>query len=201
MKNLSIILNAVLLVAVIVLFVLHFQGNNSNSNEEQNTTVSPQDVKATKLCYVNTDSLLFNYGLAKELNEAFLKKQEERMVELNSKAKTLEKEFAEFQRKVQNNGFLTEARAIEARDQLIQKEQQLKDLQQKMQEEAAREQMEMSRKIYDIITDFVAEYNKTYNYDIVLGVTGGTVLYSGKGIDITENVLTELNVRYNESKK
>ena len=74
MKNLSIVLNVVLFVAVIVLYVLYFSGHKSPETAMTSKVAGTAD--ATKIVYINTDTLLNNYQLAVELNEAFLKKQE-----------------------------------------------------------------------------------------------------------------------------
>jgi len=201
MKNLSNVLNIILLVAVIVLFILHFTDSDSSAEKsEVSEPVSTSQSAYTRVVYINTDSLLMNYSLAKELNEKFLKKYEDRRAELNSKAKELEKDYTSFQRKLKNNGFLTEARAIAARDEIIAKEQKLKNLQQSMSDEFTREQNDMNNRLFEVITSYLAKYNKTHNYDMILGVNGGTVLCSHKGFDITEEVLTSLNEEYNKSK-
>ena len=130
MKNLSIVLNVVLFVAVIVLYVLYFSGHKSPETAMTSKVAGTAD--ATKIVYINTDTLLNNYQLAVELNEAFLKKQEDRRTELNIKAKAIDQEGTEFQRKLQNNGFISEARAIEARDQLLVKQENFRRLQQEI---------------------------------------------------------------------
>ena len=84
MKNLSIVLNVVLFVAVIVLYVLYFSGHKSPETAMTSKVAGTAD--ATKIVYINTDTLLNNYQLAVELNEAFLKKQEDRRTELKDKA-------------------------------------------------------------------------------------------------------------------
>ncbi len=90
--------------------------------------------------YISTRiHFLNNYQLAVELNEAFSEKQEDRRTELNIKAKAIDQEGTEFQRKLQNNGFISEARAIEARDQLLVKQENFRRLQQEMMDKASRE--------------------------------------------------------------
>ena len=89
MKSYSIALNVVLLIAVGVLYVLHFTnaGACTSANVRENgNNIGKGDAK---IVYINTDTLLRNYTLSVELNEAFLKKQEERNTELNIKAKDL----------------------------------------------------------------------------------------------------------------
>lgn len=201
MKNLSIVLNVVLVVAVVVLFVLQFSGRKSS----EVVTVGSNGIgnaEATKIVYINTDTLMNNYLLAVELNEAFLKKQEERRTELNVKAKSLDQEATEFQRKLQNNGFLSEARAIDARDQLLVKQENLRRLQQEMIDKTAREQNELNRQLYDKITSFLKAYSKEKGFNIVLSTQlGGNVLYAEDGFDITRDIVNRLNVDYSFFKK
>ena len=195
MKNLSIVLNVVLFVAVIVLYVLYFSGNKSPETAMTSKVAGTAD--ATKIVYINTDTLLNNYQLAVELNEAFLKKQEDRRTELNIKAKAIDQEGTEFQRKLQNNGFISEARAIEARDQLLVKQENFRRLQQEMMDKASREQSELNKQLFDEITNFLKEYNKEKGFSIVLSTQlGGNVLYAEDGFDITKEIVDRLNANY-----
>ena len=195
MKNLSIVLNVVLFVAVIVLYVLYFSAHKSPETAMTSKVAGTAD--ATKIVYINTDTLLNNYQLAVELNEAFLKKQEERRTELNIKAKAIDQEGTEFQRKLQNNGFISEARAIEARDQLLVKQENFRRLQQEMMDKASREQSELNKQLFDEITNFLKEYNKEKGFSIVLSTQlGGNVLYAEDGFDITKEIVDRLNANY-----
>lgn len=199
MKNLSIVLNAVLLVAVVVLFVLHFSGRSCATSAEP-TIGGAVKGEATKVVYINTDTLMSNYKLAQELNEVFLKKQEDRRTELNIKAKSLDQEANEFQRKLQNNGFISEARAVDARDQIMIKQQNLQRLQQEMSDKMMREQNELNKKLYDEVTAFLGKYNQEKDFDIVLTTTlGGNVLYAQPGFDITGEIVERLNAEYDSS--
>ena len=195
MKNLSIVLNVVLFVAVIVLYVLYFSGHKSPETAMTSKVAGTAD--ATKIVYINTDTLLNNYQLAVELNEAFLKKQEDRRTELNIKAKAIDQEGTEFQRKLQNNGFISEARAIEARDQLLVKQENFRRLQQEMMDKASREQSELNKQLFDEITNFLKESNKEKGFSIVLSTQlGGNVLYAEDGFDITKEIVDRLNANY-----
>lgn len=198
MKNLSIVLNVVLFAAVIILYVLHFSGGASSCPAKEGNASDLSG--ATKIVYINTDTLLNKYKLAVELNEAFLKKQEDRRTELNIKAKSLEQEVAEFQRKLQNNGFISEARAIEARDQLYVKQENLRRLQEEMLDKATREKNELDKQLFDELTSFLKEYNGEKGFNIVLSTQlGGNVLYAEDGFDITNDIVGRLNANYKKS--
>lgn len=201
MKNLSIVLNVVLCVAVIVLYALYFSGRSGAADKSTKGAEAINHGGASKIVYINTDTLMNNYLLAVELNEAFLKKQEERRTELNVKAKSLDQEANEFQRKLQNNGFLSEARAIDARDKLLVKEENLRRLQQEMIDKTAREQSELNRQLFEELTAFLTEYNREKGFQIVLSTQlGGNVLYAEEGFDITRDVVNRLNENYNKKK-
>ncbi|MDE6877604.1 MAG: OmpH family outer membrane protein [Odoribacter sp.] len=197
MKSYSIALNVVLLIAVGVLYVLHFTnaGACTSANVRENgNNIGKGDVK---IVYINTDTLLRNYTLSVELNEAFLKKQEERNTELNIKAKDLDRQAREFQRKLENNGFISAERAEAARQDLLEKNQKLQQLQQEMTEKMMKEQSELNKKLFESITNFLVEYNKEKGYEIVLStVVAGNVLYAADGFDITQDVVKRLNEQY-----
>lgn len=199
MKNFSTVLGALSFIGVIVLFVLHFNGS---STESDNTTTTEGAVVASdaKIVYVNTDSLLSDkFLLYKELSEKFMKTQEARITDLNIKAKALDQEAQEWQRKVQNNGFLTEQRALEARDKILVKQQELQNLQQELNDKSTMEEIEMSTQVFDEVTAFLKEYNKSKGYSIILATTmPGSILYAEQGFDITSEVLEGLNARYNK---
>ena len=194
MKNLSIGLNVLLLIAVIVLYILHFSGNSKSTSNQGGTVTMNADAR---IVYINMDTLLNNYTQSRELNEAFLKKLEANRTELNIKVKNFDREAAEFRNKVENNGFMTRERAEQAQMDLMIKQQNLQKLQQEMTENAQREQMEINRKLYDAITNFLTEYNKAKGFQLILSTTlGGNVLFAQEGFDITNDVVNKLNEQY-----
>ena len=69
MKNLSLIFNAILAVAVVILFVLVL-GNKTGTSTKQ-TAPGKETITKGKLpiAYINIDSLLLHYQFAKEANE------------------------------------------------------------------------------------------------------------------------------------
>ena len=193
MKNLSIGLNVLLLIAVIVLYILHFSGNSKSTSNQGGTVTMNADAR---IVYINMDTLLNNYTQSRELNEAFLKKLEANRTELNIKVKNFDREAAEFRNKVENGG-MTRERAEQAQMDLMIKQQNLQKLQQEMTENAQREQMEINRKLYDAITNFLTEYNKAKGFQLILSTTlGGNVLFAQEGFDITNDVVNQLNEQY-----
>ncbi len=200
MKNFSFVLNVIFAIALITLYVLFFNDKSRDVREQVSEPVRTN--REVAVVYVNTDTLLMNYKLSIELNEAFLKKQENRRTELNQKVKGLEAEMREFQRKLENNGFLSRERAEAARDAILLKQQKLQQLQQDMTNQMMNEQADLNKKLFDKITSCLREFNKEMGYDIILSTTlGGNVLFAKDGFDITLKLLEELNKDYDKRKK
>ncbi len=70
MKNLSLILNVVLLIAVGILYFMHF---NENPDKEQETPEVAETTDFT-IAYINTDSVFQNYDYFKKVQEDLKKK-------------------------------------------------------------------------------------------------------------------------------
>jgi len=189
MKNLSITLNAILIVAVGILFFFHF----SEGKQAEVKTVAGEGA----VVYVNTDSLLTSYNFSVDLNEKFLKKQEDSRTDFNFKAQKLEKEAVDFQRKLQNKGFLNRERAEKAQRELMEKQQNLQQLERKLSSELMAEQNDNSKRLFDSVTNYLAQYNAKHNFSLIISTTkGGTVLHSASGLDITQDIIDGLNARY-----
>ena len=200
--KLSIAINVILIIAIAVLFYLHY---SSTTESTINKAVAEKSVEATnsmQIAYVNIDSLLLNYKLSEELNDEFLKKQEKIKTDLQKKAEKFQKEATDFQDKVKRGGFLTQQRAEEKKQKLIEKQQKLQNLQNDLGNKLLADQKEMNAQLYNKITTFIAEYNKTHKYKFILSnTTGGTLLYGDQDCNITNEVLYGLNSKYNEENK
>ena len=81
-----------------------------NQSVSDDTTISSYRDKLP-IAYINVDSLLSKYNYAKDLNEKMINKQENARASINEKARQLKKEQDDFQRKYQNNAFLSPERA------------------------------------------------------------------------------------------
>jgi len=200
MKNLSVVLNSILLIAVVILFVLHFSSEKVEVGEAsesgvKNTVVFP-------LAYINTDSLLLKYDYAKLLKEKMLKKEESSRADFNEKAKVFQQDLREHQRKLQNNGYLSLDRAQKEEQRLAKANQDLQDLNTRLTNELMAEQNKINAELRDTLMSYLKEYNKTKGYKVILSNTmGDNILYSEPGVDITNDIVKALNDRYNTSKK
>jgi len=196
MKNLSLILNAVLAIAVIILFWLVL-GTKTNSGAKELIT-GKLTVAAGKLpiAYINVDSLLLHYQFSKDANESLTKKQEDSRLTINTRARELQTEMAEFQKKLENNAFLSRERAEQEQLRLQKKQQELQQLDGKLSQQLMQVQQKMSEELRDTINSFLKDFNKDHKYEMIISNTANdNVLYAGKSYDITSEVTKLLNER------
>ena len=177
----------------------------SCSNNQPAATVAPAAVscEAGKLpiAYVNTDSLLTNYNFAKDLNDDLLKKTEDARANLNSQAAAFEKDMAEFNRKLQTNAFLSQERAESEANRLQKKQDQLNQLNAKLQNDLAQEQMLMNARLSDTVQAVLKEYNEVKKFELILSNTmHDNILIDNPAYDITNELLEILNARYEKTK-
>lgn len=208
MKNLSIALNVVLLVAVAFLYYLHYSSNSVASSavasETSDSTNVPvivaKDVKASKIVFVNADTLFERYDYVADLRrEAGAKKNSLESI-YKDKAQKFQNDYMLLQQKAQKGELSSEqAKAeeeglIKRKGELDQMEKQLGDLM----EDTQRKNIQLQQEV----NAFLKEYNKGSNYNYILAYTGagGSIFYATDSLDITKEVLNGLNTRYKAKK-
>ena len=195
-KNLSLVLNGILLVAVIILFILVLGNKSGKKVNEVAKKGDSAVVVNLPIAYVNIDSLLLNYTFAKNANEALISKQENSRATLNQRARVLQTEMDEFNRKLENNAFLSRERAEDAQKSILKKQQDLQQLEGNLTQQLMEQQEKMNRQLRDTINAFFKEYNKNGKYELIISNTANdNVLFSKKTYDITNDVIVQLNAR------
>lgn len=194
MKNISLILNIVLLVAVGVLYVLHFSGNKSAATSGS-TSTNPGDLK---IAYINSDSVLKYYDylkVSKEQLEAKTKKMDQ---DYRNRAMGLQNEFAAYQRNV-NSMTLGQVRATE--EDLAKKQQNLQMYQQSLAQQVMEEESKLNKELYQRVTAFLEKYGKDKNLQVVLKYDPTSdVLHVSNALDISQDVINGLNQEYQKEK-
>ncbi len=136
------------------------------------------------------------YTFSKDANEELIKQQEDSRLTLNVKARSLQNEMQEFQRKLENNAFLSRERAEQEHNRLLKKQQDLQELEQQLTEELLTQQQTMSARLRDTINVFLKEFNKDERYQMIISNTANdNIMYALDGYDITDEVVEALNAR------
>ena len=200
MKNLKFILNGFIALTFGLMFA-QCAGNN-NAAPVSAPAAGAAGSSNMKIAFVEIDSLLTKYNFWNDLTEQMIKKEENTRTTLNEKGKKLEKEAAEFQRKYENNGFISPERAQQENQRLQKQQQELEALQQKLMNDLAAENQKNSLELRDSINSFLKVYNQTKGYDLIISNTAfDNLLYGNPAYNITNEIVEGLNARYNPSIK
>ncbi len=196
-------LHLVLGLAILTLLGASCENKTQTTNDADNKVATKQVLSNNlSIAYIDTDSLLRKYDLAVNLQEELLKQEEKSRTDFNEQAQNLQKQMAEFQRKVQNNGFLTQDRAKQEQIRLMKKDQELQKLNQKLSQELMQRQDKVNKQLRDTLKNYLQELCADGKYNIILSNTlGDNVLYSEPSFNITKEVTEALNARYAASKK
>ncbi len=131
------------------------------------------------------------------MNEIILKKAENSRANVNQKAASLQKEMEEFQRKIANNAFLTRERAEQEQQRLVNKRQELQDLDTRLSQELMAEQQKLNEQLRDSIVSQLKIFNQNKGFEIVLSNTSGdNILLANDAYNITAELLEYLNKNY-----
>ncbi len=188
-----IVTNVILVAAVATLSVFYF-----NDKAADTTAVESNQNEYIPVAYLNTDSLLVHYIFAQDANDKLMKKQEDARLKLNTKARTLQNEMADFQRKLENNAFLSRERAEREQQRLIQKQQELQELEAQLTEDILVENQKINMQLADTLQSFLDEFNADGRYHMILSNNAkDNVLHADSVYDITKQVIERLNARYN----
>jgi outer membrane protein len=194
MKNLSLILNIVLLVAVIVLYVLFFSRGGSPNASRSNDT-SAVDLK---IAFINSDSVVKHYEYLKAQQERLESKSKKLDQEYRNRAMGLQGEIAAYQRNV-SSMTLGQVRATE--EDLGKKQQNLQVYQQSLAQQLMDEEQKLQKELYERVTNFLKQYGEEKGLQVVLKYDPSSdVLYGGRALDITNDVIAGLNNAYRTEK-
>ena len=199
MKKIKFILNGFMALAFGLMFA-QCAGNNNAAPAAAATGAA--GASNMKIAFVEIDSLLSKYHFCNDVNEEMLKKEENIRTTLNEKGKKLEKQAAEFQRKYENNGFVSPERTQQEYQRIQKQQQELQELQQKLTNELAAENQKNTLELRDSINAFLKVYNQEKGYDLIISNSGfDNLLYGNPAYNITNEVVEGLNARYNPSVK
>jgi outer membrane protein len=195
MKNLSLILNIVLLVAVGVLYYLHFSGGKTSSTSGTDASGVPSDAR---IAFINADTVLKYYEYLKVNRDKMEEKTKKMDQDYRNRATGLQTEISAYQRNV-NTMTLGQVRAVE--EDLQKKQQNLQMYQQTLMQQLQEEEGKLNRELYDRITKYLKIYGETNNLQVVLKYDPTSdVLYGGKTLDISQDVIKGLNEEYQVEK-
>ena len=198
MKSIKVIAISLCTVATTLTFT---QCTNVPQQAPVVTQVVCDSTPQLKIAYVDIDTLLTNSNLWIELNEEMIRKEENVRATLNEKARKLQAEYEEFERKLNNNAFVTRERAEAEQNRILKQREDLEILQERLTNELAIENNKNSLLFRDSINAYVRDYNKVHGYNIILSRLGDNILYIDNAMNITQEIIEGLNARHKAYKK
>lgn len=154
-----------------------------------------------RVAYVNTDTVLAKYTMAKDMEKSLKAKQTQMESSLKQKAMTLQNDYQNY---LKNGSKLTLTQQKEKEKELTQRQQALPGLQQQMMAQLQEEQLKENKKLLDAVYAFIKDYNSKHDkYNIILSrsYSNSPTLYMDEGMEITDEIVKGLNEEYKEYKK
>ena len=199
MKNTSLILSVISLVAVVVFGVISLTGKNSANVETANGEATEAVAKGA-IVYIDLDRILMEYDMANDLRSVVETKAQNIMAEINRRGKKLENEVKSFQEKL-DKGLMTRSVAEAQSQKLQQQELEFNNYAAQKQQEVQEEQVVMMNQLGDAIQTFLNKYNEEKQYAMIITNSGGApVITADPALDITEDVIAGLNDEYIKTK-
>ncbi len=198
MKNLSLALNGVLLVAVGILYYLHFSGK-STADSDVAGAPGPINVSSQGIVYVNSDSLLDSYDFYKDQKAKFEAEQNRIQNELKGESDKLQKDAALYQQQAIG---MTDMERQQKEQQLGMRQQNLMDKKDAMLGKLDQMQASSSEELYTKLNTYLREFNAGKNLQFVLGYQkGGGILFANDSLNVTRQVIEGLNKAYAAEKQ
>jgi outer membrane protein len=191
MKSSTWVINGVLAVAIIVLFVLHF--NNAST---PSTAVSVKNANA-QIAYFEIDSIQNNYEFFKEVKAALQSKDQQNTTTLTA----LKNEYIAKYQDLQKYGQSLSPVDVSNRQQELVKTE--KNYAAKEQQFAAEMQEESYKRLQEVkkkIEEYLAAYNKDKKFAYIISNNPDLIYYKDTANDITADIIKGLNEAYKNKK-
>lgn len=194
------IIDAVLVVAVIVLYILYFFFPKTTSHRPSQNVVNTEP-RSGEIIYINIDSVNANYELVDILTkdiEAEMSKQE---AVFQNRQAALERKAAQFQQNYQA-GILTQVQIENAQQQLMQESETLKEDYARVMGDLEARQAAALKQIADSVINATKRINAERNASYVFSYQyGGQLIDADPAKDVTNELLEMLNEPFKSKKK
>ena len=209
MKNLSLIINGVLAIAVAILFYqVHSLKNGTTVSSDEGTektdikpvVVSNTTLADSKIAYVNTDSINEHYQYIADFTKVIRNKKASLEAQMQSMTAKFQQEYEAFQQSAQA-GVAPQSELQKQQASLERQQQELANKELQMQNlgvELEEKNMELNKSVKDYLQKI---NNGRFDYILSYSDLMPTILLTNPKLDITTEVLKGINDEYNAKKK
>ena len=193
MKNALLVLNVLLLIAVGVLFYLHFSNNKNPAVKVASTQKSTAATADCRIAYFEMDSINNSFAMVKEVRNELSTEEEKMNNELTRLQKTYNDKMIQYQNS-QNAQSQIESEAVRKDIMDLQNKisERRQTLNQRFQDMYMRKMQEVKAKV----EDYLKEYNKDKGFAYILAYEPGFIFYRDTALNITADILKGLNEKY-----
>ena len=200
MKNVSLVISVISLIAAITFGALFLSNNSKKANTPAEEEATEVTAAKGDIVYVDLDRILMDYDMANDLRSVVETKAQNIQAEITRRGKKLENDVKSFQEKM-NKGLMTRSVAEVQQQKLMKQEQEFNEYAAQKQAEIQEEQVVMMNQLGDAIKTFIDSYNAEKQYAMILTNSGGApVITADAALDITEDVLAGINDEYIKTK-
>jgi outer membrane protein len=147
-----------------------------------------------RIAYARSYDLIDKYDGMKEARMTFEAKKSAWQSNIDSLTQGLQNAIGKFNTESHS---LSPAQKNELQQFLAGKEQELIHYTKAVEEKAQEEDKQMMQAVLNQVNSYVEEYGQKNGYDVILGTSvSGSVLFAGKSLDVTEEILKGLNESY-----
>lgn len=192
-----IILNVLLVIAVGVLFYLHFSTTKKSGVKTVANNPSPKKDTECRIAYFEMDSIENSFTVVKEVKNE-LGREEDR---INNEMASLEKKYRDKISQYQNQAStMTQVQSEMANRDVLQMQETIRGKKQELDSKYQDLYMRKMRDVKSKIEDFLKEYNSEKGFSYILAYEPGLFYYKDTAYNITPDVIKGLNKRYEKKK-
>lgn len=177
------------------------EGKSTGATTSKDSTLAnTSSTKVEKIVYINSDSLSQKYEYFKDIRSKLEAKVKKAQTDLQAKSQAFQREVAEYQQKAPN---LSAAERQATEEKLARKQDELSRLDQNASASIQQDESAEFNNVYNKITEFLKKHASDNGYTLVLtySKSNPTVLYADSKLEITNEVVKQLNEEYKKEKK
>ena len=189
-KNITSAPKWLLMSIVAIFFFTQCDNFDNNCNDNNVRNLKPDSIVGIRIVYADIDSIILKYNFAIDTNKELIQKQGLIKEKLRRKSNEINRYRS---KRVDANTF---QEYKEITNLIIGKEEELVKFRTTEMDEFNKLAHAKDKEIRDSITNFITQYNSRKGYDYILAKYNENILYANKSLDITNEIIDELNSRY-----
>ena len=193
MKNITLGLNAVLVIAVAVLFYLHFAKSSSANTVPEKAITSGN----FRIAYFEMDSVQNQFDYFKEVRNTLMEREQEAGKQLDSYKRNIATKYQDLQSKAQT---LSQAEINSRQQELMDLDKEAKNKEQALSQSLQDESFKKLQEVKKEIEEYLKEYNKEKGYTYILSNSSDLIYLKDTSYNITKDLVKGLNDQHNKKK-